>query len=240
MSDTVIERERKIPVLKILLRNIIFIVITTIICGVIGTAAGVIMAKPVYTAKCNLILNVDIKVVNSSGETVNSSANNNNTIAKNFLPTIVTHVSNSAEVFNNANANYAGPQDSGNIVTSNFAVNYSDGSTIFTVQYSDKSEEIAKAKLTALIDSTKTYISSDSGKNLVQADTISIEKTQPEYYVEVSDKFSTFVIIGILAGIAISVVVSILLYLLDNKVKNSAELEELTGVSVIAYIDNHQ
>lgn len=232
MDSMVVEEERKIPFLKILNRNLLFILIITVICGLAGTVLGIVRAKPVYTAKCNLILNVDLT---GSDEAVN----NNNTIAKNFLPTIVMHLRNSAEVFDNANANYT-DQKGGKILYGNFSAKYTEGSTIFTLKYSDSSEALARNKLSAIISSAKTYISSESGKNLVQADSVSIEETQSDYSVEVSDKYVFYVLAGVLAGIIISVVVALLRFILDNKMKTSSELEKITGVSVLAYIESNR
>ena len=55
---TIEEGKNNFPILKILYRNWILILSIVIICTVVGTLFGALTAKPVYTAKSNVMLKV--------------------------------------------------------------------------------------------------------------------------------------------------------------------------------------
>lgn len=224
--------ERKIPILKILYRNLLFIIIATILFGVLGMGFGKFFAKPVYTAKCNMILAVSLDGVDKNG-----AANNDNAIAKNFLGTVLYTVKNSATVFEDANADYANKATNGSISAGAFSTSFESGSTIFTMMYTDSSEQAAKEKLAELIKSCKNYIKVN-GTTLVQSTYIGIEETQSKYTVDVNDKFVLYAVIGFAGGLILSAGLVLILYIVDNKVKYPEEIEELTETNVLAYIEN--
>ncbi len=230
----VLKEERKIPFLKILYKNLIYIIIVTILCGAIGAGLGKYVTRPIYTAQCNLILNVDL-----TDSDANGSANNNNTIAKSFLPTILYSIKNDANIFIEANDNYENRIKNGSISSKSFSTSSNESSVICTLLYADASEEVAKEKLAEIIKSVKNYVKT-KGTTLVQASSVSMVETQDDYTVNVSDSFVMYVLVGIAGGLILSAAFFLLLYVLDNKVKYPEEIEELTGTSVLAYIENKE
>ncbi len=230
----VLKEECKIPFLKILYKNLIYIIIVTILCGAVGAVFGKYVTRPIYTAQCNLVLNVDL-----TDRDIDGSANNNNTIAKSFLPTILYSIKNDANIFIEANDNYENRTTNGSISSKSFSTSSKESSVICTLLYADVSEEVAKEKLAEIIKSVKNYVKT-KGTTLVQASSVSMVETQKDYTVNVSDSFVMYVLVGIAGGLILSAAFFLLLYILDNKVKYPEEIEELTGTSVLAYIENKE
>lgn len=227
------KESRTIPFFRILYKNLLYIIIATVICGVIGAGLGKYLTKPVYTARCNLIFNVDL-----TGSNVNGTANNNNTIAKSFLPTILYSVQNNANLFIEANDNYENKEKNGNISSKSFSTSCTENSLICSLYYSDLTEDAAKEKLSEVIKSVKNYVATQ-GTELVQADSVSMIETQKNYTVTVKDGFATYVLVGAIGGLVVSAAFFLILYVIDNKVKYPEEIEELTGTSILAYIENN-
>ena len=55
--------------------------------------------------------------------------------------------------------------------------------------------------------------------------------------ININTNRTMYVLVGFLGGLVLGVVVAIMVFVLDNKVKDGYELEEITGSSVIAIIE---
>ena len=83
----------------------------------------------------------------------------------------------------------------------------------------------------------KVYIpESEDIKEIIIASDIEFVKTQNNINVSVSDKSKKSALISGAAGVGVAVLLFVLIYLFDNKVKTVTELEDITGVDVLATI----
>ena len=110
---------------------------------------------------------------------------------------------------------------------------------IFNISYTDKDEEIAFNKLTAIYTVAndqliKEDIKADPGSKLILTDGTGKILSS----ITTSDT-SKNIILGAIVGIVISVAIAFILYVLDNTVKDKDEFEELTGVSILAYLEKN-
>lgn len=220
---TVEESKNNFPILKILYRNWILILCITIICTLLGTAFGALTAKPVYTAKSNVMLKVYLE---TSGT---ESISNNTSFAKKYLPTIADVVKSPA-IINGAKE--IGEPDNG-ISAGAVSVSHSNNSLIFSISYTDVNKDLAISRLDKVIESASTSFRQDKP---IAVEAIELVKMQNETSVSVSGGYAKYVVIGLVAGIVFGVMIAILVYLLDNKIKDEKELEEITGVSVLSYL----
>ena len=216
-----------LPVYMLSLRRIVLIIMITVLCALIGLLYSVVKVDPVYTATRSVILRTAVDVDNKA-----SSVTNNVTLAKIYLP-VVSETIKSPKVIDKANSNYQG----GTISSGAVSVEYGELSLIFKISYRDVSSAKAKEKLEVLIEAVKDVISEQDVVNAQRATLISV---QIDADIAVRNDFFKYVIYGALIGIVISLIVIVLIYILDNTVKDKQEFEELTGVDVLAYIDEQK
>jgi capsular polysaccharide biosynthesis protein len=112
------------------------------------------------------------------------------------------------------------------------SVKYGDSSLIFSISYTDRSEEQAKGKLSALIKAA-----SEKLPKLLEAKDVALISVQNNDVVSETTSNNKSIIFSTIIGIALAFVIVLIIYALDNTVKNKNEFEYLTGVSVIAVID---
>ena len=217
------KEKESIPFFRILYRNLVLIVIFTIAFVMLGAFYSIFMIKPVYTAQCDAIINVRFE---SGAE----STTRGTSIAKNSLMTFSDFIKTSA-VEKTAREN---SQDSG-ISRSAVGVSYSTDSLIITISYTASTPEDATKRLSAYISAADTEFQKKKPIESVRA--ISLVELQNKYIVSESKGSMKYVLIGLFVGAALGVGIAMLRYLLDNKLKDKAELEELTGVSLLSYID---
>ncbi len=213
---------------EVLLKKWFIILIVFALCFGASVAYSFIKIKPVYTAQTSIVLKMAIS------DNVNASTNTNNaTLAKKNLPT-VKECLKSAKVAASANEYYneTTQAEGQNLDKASISVDYGEKSMIFILGYTDLSEEKAKAKLGAIIETAPLILAEE-----IEAESIDLVPVQNEYSVSVSDgKFSAMLIGGAI-GLVLGVAVALLVHLLDNKVRSKEDLEEVSGLSVIAYID---
>lgn len=227
VSETNEKDEKAFPFFKILYRNVILIAIATIIGLVAGLSVAFVRNKPVYTAKCDVILKLSLDTNGISSE---QTIANSLVLAKNYMRTMADTISAPDTVEKATSYN-------GNDIRANkIGVDFSSNNMMFTVSYSDADGETAKMKLADVIKASQFEIIE---RKPVEGTNIMFIETQKEYYVVRSDKKVAYAVAGACAGLGISVIVAFLAYYLDNKVKSEEELEELTGVSLLSYIEKH-
>ena len=214
-------RDKNFPFFRILYRNLIAIICFIIASVSVGIVYGVLFVKPVYTARCDAIFRID-------EYTGTNSISKETSMAKTFLLTLSKFIK-SPDVEREARKS-----DSA-IRRRSVDVSYKTDSLIITISYKSDSPEDAKAKLEHYIAAADTQFHQQEPLGDVKE--ISLVKLQNEYAVYESNNGYRYVFFGFVAGLVLGVGFAMLRYLLDNKLKDKEELEELTGVSLLSYID---
>ncbi len=111
-------------------------------------------------------------------------------------------------------------------------MNYKSTSLIFTLSYTDVSEELASEKLSILVESAAKNLC-----NSMAASNVTLIDTQHENDISISYNRARFVGISAGAGFLLTVGLILLVYVLDNTIKDKKELEELTGIDVLTVIE---
>lgn len=222
-NDTDNLNDRAFPLIRIIYRNLTLIIALTVICLTIGILYSTVIKKPVYTAKCDTIF----KLVFEDGSTSNIKEAS---LAKTSMPTLSDFIKSSA-------VEKTAREESGDNGISRGAVgvNYSKDSLIITVSYTAATSSDAEKKLRAYINA----VNEESNKKtpIENVRIISFEELQNEYVVTESKGGARYIIISLIAGLALGVSIALIRYLLDNKLKDKDELEEITGASLLSYID---
>ncbi len=255
-SDSKNKTAKSFPILQILYKNLLFMIIITLLIGALGTIYGAVKVKNVYTVSSSVLLKVkymlddDLTNPEESGEDGDSNDSNknssvsisNNALAKRTLPTIISAIT-TPEILSKAREIESGV-NGGSIGTS-----YGDESLIFKISYTDVSKELAQKKLKAVIQSMEE-LKVKNFPSVVELEFVETnavvgvneETGEPirDYSVSVSNKLPRYIIISFLAGAVLSAFVALLIYTLDNKVKSASELEEITGASLLAVIEKEK
>ena len=95
------------------------------------------------------------------------------------------------------------------------------------------SEKAAKEKLDAVIFAASEVLPDEY---TVQDLTLSPLQSKPE--ISTSDSFWKFVLIGFGAGLLLSFVASVIIKSFDQSIRSKKELEEITGVGMLSYIED--
>lgn len=228
--------ERRFPFFKILYRNIWFIIIVTILCTALGVFYDVTKTKPYYTSSCDLILSVSLE------DDLNSGVKNEQNLSdlglsKSYVETI-KEIILSPVTMNIANQVYLEKHGSnGYIGLGNIAISTQANSLVMGLTYTDGDIKVIDKKLEAVIIAANR-VTADEDSEKINAKSIALEPMQNDYEKVTYSNKGAYISIGLIGGLAISVVISCLLYVFDNKVKETSELEHLTGVSILAVISN--
>jgi capsular polysaccharide biosynthesis protein len=173
--------------------------------------------------------------VSISKSTEEQSAKYDISLAKLYLPTL-TEVMKSTIVQKRANDIYASKGKTGTVSTGAVSIDYNEDGLIFSMAYSDESEQACQDKLTAFIEASTLELE-ENGSDYFHAQEFLLTPTKNNYVITSSDNLMKYIVVGVGAGLVFSVLIVFLIYLLDNKVKTPTELEELTGSSLLAYIE---
>ena len=224
-ADVIQEKDTSIPILRILFKNALLIFLVTVLCALIGLGYGVAKVKPTYTASRSVIFRTDMNDTASNVNVITNQAS----LAKIYLP-VISSVVKSPAIIEKANEVYGNQSDK--VYSGNVGVSYKENSLIFTLSYTDKEETLAKEKLKAVIAAAQSEL-----RKYVQAGDVTLIDVQNDSNVRVSNAYGKYV--GVCAGVGFVaiVLVVLLIYVLDNTVKDGQEFEELTGLKVIAYIE---
>jgi capsular polysaccharide biosynthesis protein len=229
MGNNIPVAEKNIPFFKILYRNILLIVLTTVLFALCGLCYSLITVKPVYTVSRSYILRTAVAKEDLPNT---SNATNNATLGKIYIP-MVEAIVTSPDVISKANEAYMDAEDP--ISAGAVNITYRDNSLIFEMAYSDKSETVASQKLNYLYEIVKVELPDN-----MKAEDVTLIPTSKNYTLTVTSNFVDNILIAAVIGLVVSVAVALIMYVLDNTVKDRSEYESLTGLSVIAYIDKHE
>lgn len=225
-NTTITEKssDKSFPFFRILYRNLALIVVIIVASLIIGTVYGTVVVKPVYTAKCDAIFKVNIL---GSGDSYKQGSTS---LAKSSLPTCSDFIKSPA--VEAAARNASGDRS---ISRNAVSVSYSTDSLIISISYTASTQEAAERRLGAYMDAAATEFEAKTPVENVSS--ISLVKLQNVYKITESNDGSNYIFIGFIAGVVLGITVAVLRYLLDNKLKDKDEVEEITGVSLLSYID---
>lgn len=211
-----------------LLYKNLFVIILAVILGILmGLGVGVLKEKPIYTEGTSVML---LAEVDSSSET---ASNTQDMALSQYWLSDINEILRSDSFVKVVNQSYKENGGEGQISAGAINVTYSsDYSLIFSISYTDVDEALAGKKLNAVISEAKEYL-----KDKLVADNVELKETTNKNFKSVSYDYKSYLIIGALAGLLLSVGFYVVRFLLDNTVKDKAEIEELTGVNVFACIE---
>ncbi len=216
--------ERKFPLFKILTKNLLLIILISVLCALLGLGYSILRVKPVYTASRSVIIRTTL-----SSDTSASALPNQAALSKIYLGTI-SNIIKGDEIIKTANGLLEDEEQM--ISAGDVGMSYDPNSLIFRLTYTDYSKEWASAKLNAFVSAVASKIG-----GFIQAENVYIIDTQKECDIFETNFYSRYTLIGLCAGVVISVLIVLLIYALDNTVKSKEEMEELTGASVVAFIE---
>lgn len=213
------------PFLKLLYRKLVLVILVTVLLALMGLGYAIYKVKPVYTVSRSFILCMSLS--DSQSESTNAS------LGKIYMPQIES-VIKSPSVMQEANELYKERYgDAGGAVSSgSVRISYNGGSLIFSFSYSDYDRDCAEDKLSVVYEVSQRALRENFYGKVVK-----IVSTNNKVGESVNSGRTKYVVSGALIGAVLSVFIVFVIYVLDNTVKDKKEFEELTGVSVVAYID---
>jgi len=213
--------EKPYPFFRILYKHKIMIILVTVLCMLLSVAYCAAYVKPVYTASSSVILRMSV------GEATAGNVTSNASLAKLYLPD-VAKIIESPLVISKANERY----ENKGISASSINVEYGEESMIFTISYSDVSDEVAAEKLVTIMTCASEVLAAGA----VEAEDVSLISTQNEIDISVNEGFMKYILLGTAAGIVLSILLSILIYALDTTIVDREEFEDIAKVPVLSYI----
>ncbi len=217
-----INTQQQMPLFRLIIKNALFIFLVTVLCALLALGYCALKVKPTYTVSKSVILRTNMDGNDSASQTEAS-------LAKLYLP-VVSSLVRSPSIIEKANSNYS--KEGGRIYSGGVGMSYNERSLIFSLSYTDVSQVAAEEKLDAVIKAAKSEL-----YLYIEADNVTLTDTQSSFDVVLNNSYMKYTIIGAFGGLAISLVIVLILYVLDNTVKDKQEFEEMTGIDVIAYID---
>lgn len=228
-----VEQSSVILLLKYIISKWFFILIITIVCGALGYGFSVWRAVPEYTARHTLIFKTSI-----SEEDIKNLSATEMTLAKIYLPTAEENIKSPAceEKANKIYQEMTG-DTKGIISKGNIGISYGSNSLIFKISYRSTTEKSAKLKLEAVIAAAKEILAEEG---ISPAKEVTLVPVQREITCTPTNSTAkTKTLYGAIIGFAVSVVLFVILFFLDNTVTTSEELEALTNSNVLAYVGQH-
>ncbi len=232
------ENAFSVPIGKILLKNLLLIILITVLVTALGTVYAMLKVKPSYTRTGNAILRVSLEPEDKITDDENIYTDVS--LAQYYSNTI-SQVIKSAPVMELANKYYkddASMKQQGGISRGSVGVGSSKDSLILKISYTDNDPNVAKDKLSKVFTAAREILNNMEAINASEIDFL--ETSNGYYAMSVSDSKTSVIILAFGVGLVIALVAACIRYLLDNKVKDSAELEKITGSMVIAVIEDQQ
>lgn len=219
-----IEETKDFPFFKIISRNLLLIIIITIIGLLAGTGLAYMRSKPTYTASIRVMFVAKYSV---STET----AGNDMLLAKIYLPNAVDNIKSPLFV-DSANEKYQGE---GKISSGAISSAYTGDSLIFTLSYTDSTPELAEAKLQVVIDSASENL---ARPEVTVAKDASLERVENRVTTKMNVSSYKYALIGAVTGCILAISYVLIKNSLDNTMKDKDELEKITGSILLATIED--
>ena len=242
MENNFETQEKNFLILKLLRKNWLLITLLTVLITMCFASYSIFLTKPVYTASRSFILRTELV----SGGTGMA----NGALAVDVLMPQMSEYFNSQKYNEMANEEYKSDKyvkyNGTSISRGAVSFSYSEGSLIAKLSYTDVNANVAIEKLKAIFDTADKFfddIENYKGENIDTAYTIDLIPTDNAQYdnsrfvIKESSSLRKFIMIGIAAGLAFSVVIVLIKNSLDTTVKDRRELEEITGTDILATIE---
>lgn len=220
-------------ILVLLWRNIIFIVLLTVVVAVAGGFYASTI-KPTYTATRHVL----VKAANSNSSS-SASDYNDITVATVELPTVADFFKKEV-VVNGANDSY-GKEHFGSISSGAISTSYNEEKRFLTISYTDANKEVAKTKIDAVIQAGKTVIESTNEDGTPTYFSVYVEILPVDAgkaSVSENSNKNTVIILSVVLGAVLSIGIVLLKNLLDDTIKSKEDLEKITGIKMLACIDD--
>ena len=218
------EMETNFSIFNVLYKHLFLIILATIIGLLAGVGVAFLRAKPTYTATKRVMF------ITKYSESSNT-AGNDVILAKRYLPNAVDKIKSQIIILD-ANDIYAGE---GNVSASNISASYGEESLIFSLSYTDLSPELAEEKLNAVIESAKLNF---PRPDFSVAKDSTLREVENRTSITKNSNFGKFIILGAVAGLVIAVLYAVIKEATDNTIKDREEVEAITGVSLLACIED--
>lgn len=228
-------KKRNFPIWTIIYRNLLFLIIITIIAGSCFYLYSRKKKNPTYTASMQVIVSATIDI---SAQKTSSTANNNMTLADMVLPTVISSfTSEEAISVINKRLQDSGIEDS--ISAGSIGTDIND-TLIFTMSYTDSSKQSASNRLTYSIEGFGWWFEECEamGNDIISTGSVSIMPLQKMPEVSKFTPYLQDAMGGAAIGLLVAFVVVVLRYIFDNKIRSEEELKEITGQNVIAFLGN--
>ena len=227
------QQKKGIPFFKLVKNNLLLMVLIIVLVGLIGTLFGVLYAKPTCKASRSAILRTELQSSSPDAETNNAS------LAFLVIGQLEYHFT-SADYIEIANEKYLqiNSQAKDKISAGNIIIEYKEESLIFTLSYQDTNKERAINKLKAVFDASEDYFKSHSTPyNIKLIPTDNAGTDDGRFIISENNGLSSYILIGVIAGVILSVVVVLIKGAFDNTVHDKDELEDITGSNMLACIE---
>ena len=204
----------------ILKRHIISEIAIIAVCAIVGIILSV-TNEDVYVASLRVSVKANIKQDISYNDT---------SLSKMIMPTIEDFISNDSIIIEEAKEK-SGYTD---ISATAISASHNEDSLIMTVSYTDVTAEGAKNKLTAIVNSAQEVVkqpnsNTDSQMSKYFFAIIELEPVQSVPVVVQKNNDLRVIVISVLMGLAIAFAVSMLTYVISDKILTESALERITG-----------
>ena len=223
-ENNVVQQPEKYISLKCLTDNWLIIVMVTVLCALIGLLCATLFVQPTYTAtkRVMFVMKVDAE---------HNTAGSDMILSKTYLHDATEKIKSPLFIAE-ANEIYQGEDK---VEASAISAKYVEESLIFSLSYTDVTEEKAVQKLDATIESAKTMF---LNPYITVAKDSTLKEVENRTSVSKNGGSIKYVLIGGVFGAFIAVLGVLAVSTLDNTVKDKSEFEALTGVYVLSYIED--
>ena len=227
--------QRKIPFFKLMYKNLFLEILIVALCTLIMIGLTMLVGKTHYTVNQSFMLRTS--VVSSLG---NASQSANASHGKLYMPMVKDSITNPKamqEINETYKERFGG--DFGQVDPKAIEISYKENSLIFNISYTDIDETAAKQKLGVIFEIANINLGNDIKGNveLIPTDGVEQDGSVRYYSIESSNSFLQNSMIGIAIGIVIAAAVVYMKYVLDNTIKSKTELELITGVGVLSFVE---
>lgn len=227
--------QRKIPFFKLMYKNLLLEILIVVLCTVLMVGLTILTDQTRYTVNQSFMLRTS--VVSSLG---NASQSANASHGKLYMPMVKDSITNPKamqEINELYKEKYGG--EIGQVDPEAIVISYKENSLIFNISYMDIDEDAAKQKLGVIFQVANDNLGKDIKGNveLIPTDGVEQDGSIRYYSIETSNSFLQNTMIGIALGIVIAAAVVFMKYVLDNTIKDKRELELITGVGVLSFVE---
>ncbi len=222
---------KSFPLLKILKKNWLLMAMITVLITLCFVSYSLLFTKPVYTATRSFILRTEL---------IGGTNMENGALAADVLLPQIEDNFTSKKYNDMANEEYQKSDyvkyDNSVISRGAISFEYSQGSLIAKLSYTDANPKVAVEKLKAVFNTAGRFFDQEAFTiELVPTDNSEIDDSR--FVITENSSLKKFIIIGVLAGVVVSFAIVLIKNALDITVRDRQELEEITGTNILATID---